>query len=171
MSEARAMAATARCRELVDKANTRHAEAIAMGIKPRQGLEPLDVTVKFNRAGGNTVKAFQVVVQMKLSLDGSGQPPFTDAAGLVGQGKTEAEALEQFFNWMADDDAVTVFRETVLAHQAQQLDVLAQAELAKKRAQESKIARGAEALQQNWAERKFDQLARKMGLKDKKIQA
>lgn len=170
MSDARALAATARCRDLIDKANRKHPEAIGLGIHSRPGLEPLDVVVKFNRVAAHTPAAFQVVVSMKLSLDGSGNPPFTDASGLVGQGKTEAEALEQFFNWMADENAVTAFYEVVKQHEKQQLDVLAQAELAKKKTESDAAAKRSENFHQKWADRKWDQLSRQYGLKDKKIQ-
>lgn len=160
MSDARALAATERCRTLV-------AEPEKMGLKPRPGLEPLDVVVKFNRPASHTKSAFQVVVQMKLSLDGSGKPPFTDAAGLVAEGRTEAEALEMFFNWMADEDAVTRFVEVVNGHR---LDKLAQEALDAKAAESARVAGVARDNNQAWVERKLDTLGRKMGLVKPKVQ-
>lgn len=157
------MQATERARSLV-------ADPVRMGLKPRAGLEPLDVAAKFNRAAAHTRSAFQMHVTMRLSLDGSGNPPFTTATALVAEGKTKAELLEMFYNWMADDEAVMRFVAEVKAHEAKQLDALAQAELDKKRAQEAKVARGAKAMNQAWLDRKLDDVGRKLGLVKARIQ-
>jgi hypothetical protein len=163
MSDARALQATERCRDLVATPE-RH------GLRRRDGLEPLDVRCIYEHKQRKTTGAFRIIVTMKLSLDGSGVPPFTDATALVAEGHSETRALEQFYNWMADEHAVSRFVESVKAHQAHELDVLAQAEVARAKALTDKQARSAEAYQQNWAERKLDQIARKMGIKDKKVQ-
>jgi hypothetical protein len=169
MSDARALAATARCRELVA-----HPERV--GLEPRPGLEPLDVVVQFNRLGAHTHSAFKVVVQMKLAMggeDSTGNPvgPFRDVAGLVAQGKTEAEALEMFFNWMADENAVATFREVVKAHDSQQLDALAQAELAARRATDATVAAKAREVTSTWFEKKFDYVGRQLGIIPSKVQS
>lgn len=163
MSDARALAATEKCRDLV-------ADPSKMGLSPRPGLEPLDVSVKFNRAASHTSSAFQIHVNMKLSLDGSGAPPFTDATALVAQGRTEAEALEVFFNWMADDGAVARFVEVVKGHEAQRLDALAQAAIAETKAEESRVASRARENNQGFLERKLDSLGRKFGFVKGKVQ-
>jgi len=163
MSDARAMQATEKCRDLV-------ANPSKMGLKRRDGLEPLDVRCVYDHKQRKTTGAFRIIVRMKLSLDGSGVPPFTDATALVAQGHSETQALEMFFNWMADEHAVAAFIESVKSQQAHELDVLAQAEVAKAKAAADTQASRAEAFHQNWAERKLDHLARTMGIKDKKVQ-
>ena len=159
MSDARAMQATERCRDLV-------ANPQRMGLKPRAGLEPLDVVVKFNRPAAHTRSAFQVVVQMKLSLDGSGNPPFTDAKALVAEGRTEAEALEMFFNWMADEDAVMRFVEVV---KASQLDALAKQALDAKAAEDRRINQQTKERTHEWLAKKFDALGRAAGVIKPKV--
>ena len=161
MSDARALVATERCRDLV-------ARPERMGLERREGLEPLDVMVKFNRPAAHTRSAFQVIVHMKLSLDGSGNPPFTDAAGLVAEGRTEAECLEHFFNWMADENAVATFREVVKAHE---LDALAKDALAKQSVEANRVAARAADNNRNWAERKLDAIGRELGIVKPKVQA
>lgn len=160
MTEARALAATERCRELV--ANPRQ-----WGLEPRPGLEPLDVVVKLNNEHRRSTAKYQVIARMKLSLDGSGVPPFTEAAALVAQGHTEAEALEMFYNWLADDKAVSVFVESVKAHQ---LDALAKEALADKAKAEAAQTAKAKDFQQTWVERTTDKLGRKFGFIKPRIQ-
>ena len=161
MSEARALIATERCRKLV-------AQPESQGLKPRPGLEPLDVAVKFNRPAAHTRSAFQVMVQMKLSMDGSGNPPFTNAAGLVAEGKTEAECLEVFYNWMADETAVLRFVEVV---KAAELDALASQAQAETKAAQEVITTKTREVTHTWFEKKFDHIGRKLGLIDKKVQS
>jgi hypothetical protein len=161
MSDAIAMQMTEQCRELV--ANPRQ-----WGLEPIQGLEPLDVSVKFNRAAAHTAAAFQVVVQMKITTD-EGQTWRTERA-LVSQGKTKSQALEGFYNRMADPGFLFEFREVVRTHEAGQLDVLAKEALDARKAEDAAVSR-AKDFDRNWVERKTDQLARKFGLKDKKVQA
>lgn len=160
MSDARALQATERARSLV-------AEPQKMGLKPRPGLEPLDVVVKFNRPAAHTKSAFQVLVQMKLSLDGSGNPPFTDAKALVAEGRTEAEALEMFFNWMADEDAVARFVEVV---KAAELDVLAKQALDAKATEQREHNQQVKERTDEWLAKKFDALGRAAGVIPDKVQ-
>lgn len=160
MSEARALQATEKVRDLV-------ANPGRWGLQPRAGLEPLDVQVIYEHKQRKTTGAFRIIATMHLSLDGSGQPPFTRATALVAQGHTEAEALEVFYNWMADDKAVMLFTESVKAHN---LDVLAKQALEDKKADEAAAVERARSLDAKWVERKTDQLARKFGIKDKKVQ-
>lgn len=160
MSDARALAATERVRDLV-------ANPGPWGLKPRPGLEPLDVVVKYNHEHRRSTAKYQIIAHMKLSLDGSGNPPFTDATALVAQGHTEAAALEMFYNWMADDKAVMQFAESVKAHQ---LDVLAKQALEEKKKAEAEAVQRAKDFDGAWVERKTDQLMRKFGRKDRKIQ-
>lgn len=161
MSDADALAATEQARSLV--ANPR-----PWGIPPRAGLEPLDVSVKFNRAAKNTNSAFQVVVQMKITLD-NGATWRTESA-LVGQGRTKGEALEMFYNWMADENAMTMFHDVVRAADTAKVDVLAQAELAKKRAEDIDKNKRTNEATTTWLEKKFDWMGRKAGVIEKKIQ-
>lgn len=157
MSDAEATRATEQCRELV-------ADPTRMGLTPRHGLEPLDVTCRFNRAASHTSAAYQIHVSMKLSLDGSGNPPFTEATALVAQGRTRAECLEVFYNWMADETAVARFVEVVKAHEARNLDVLAQAALSERAAEESRVAQQSKERTREWFDKKFDYVGRKLGV-------
>lgn len=161
MSDAEALSATEQARALV-------ADPRPWGIEPRPGLEPLDVHVKFNRAAAHTKSAYQVIVRMKLTLD-EGQTHRTEAA-LVGEGRTKGEALEMFYAWMADENALLIFREVVKAHDAKQVDALAQAELDKQKTQRDAQAVGAKERLHEWFEKKFDFMGRKAGVIPDKIQ-
>lgn len=167
MSDARAIAATERCRDLV-------ANPEKVGLPRRGGLEPRDVLVKFNRAAAHTSSAFQIHVTMKLALGGeeNGTPigPFVTETALVAEGRTEAEALEMFFNWMMDENAVATFREVVMAHQAAQVDVLAEAELAKQRELEREQAKRSKEATHTWLEKKFHALGKAAGVIKDKVQ-
>jgi hypothetical protein len=163
MSEAIALEATERIRDLIAKP-----EAWGLTREDVAGIEPLDVACKFNRAASHTSSAFQVHATFAVSLDNGAT--YRRMTALVAEGKTKAQCLEVLYNWLADPHRLAMAREVLGAYDKSQLDVLAQAEMAKAKALTDKQARGAEAMQQNWAERKLDQLARKMGIKDKKVQ-
>jgi len=158
MSEAIALQATEQARDLV-------ANPHQWGIKKREGLEPLDVVVKFNRAASHTRSAFQVVVSMKLSWDNGGS--WSEHAGLVAEGKTKGEALECFYNWMADDDAVATFHEVV---RTAELDALAKQAQAEAAAESRDAASRAKGFNQTWLDRKLHEVGKKLGLKKDKVQ-
>lgn len=161
MSDAVALQATEQCRDLVAKPEQ-------WGLKKRAGLEPLDVSVKFNRLGHNTKQAFQVIVQMKITLDEG--VTWRDEAALVGQGRTKGEALEMFYNWLADDNAMATFHAVVKAHEAKKLDALAEAELAKQAAASKDQAGRAKEFNRKWVDRKLDDLGRTFGFVKRKVQ-
>jgi hypothetical protein len=84
----------------------------------------------------------------------------------VAQGRTETEALEMFFNWLADENAVAMFRAVVQQHA---LDVLAQAEETKRRESEREQAKRTKEATHNWLERKFDAMGRAAGVIKPKV--
>lgn len=161
MSDAIALQATEQARDLV-------ARPEQWGVVRRPGLEPLDVVVKFNRPAAHTSSAYQVIVQMKISLD-DGKTWRLEAA-LVGQGKTKGEALETFYNWMADEKAMATFHAVVRASDGAKLDALAQAEMDKAAAHQRHVNAVAKSNTNSWAERKLDQLGRKFGFVKPKVQ-
>jgi hypothetical protein len=161
MSDAIALQATEQCRDLV-------ADPRKWGLEPRPGLEPLDVSVRFNRVAAHTKSAFQVLVHMKITLD-EGQT-YRDEWALVGEGKTKGEALEMFYNWLADDNAMTVFHEVIKAHDAKQLDALAEKAIAETRAADAERIQRTRENQHEWLAKKFDHMGREAGLVKGKIQ-
>ena len=162
MSDAAALQATEQARELV-------ANPERMGLERRKGLEPRDVLVKFNRAAAHTSSAFQAHVQMRITLDDGAT--WRDERALVAEGKTKAECLEVFYNWMADPHAMATFHEVVRQSDAAKLDALAQAELSKAAAEQGRVNGVAKDNNRNWAERKLDALGRKFGFVKGKVQA
>lgn len=161
MSEAIALQATEQCRELI-------ANPAKWDLDPMPGLEPLDVSVKFNRPAAHTSSAFQVIIRMRITLDNG--KTWRDEQALVSEGKTKGECLEGFYNRMADPSFLLQFHAVVKAHDAKHLDALAQRAADAKAAESRDTAARAKEFNRKWADRALDNLGRKLGFVKPKVQ-